>query len=57
MPSARLGPYDDSENSRSGQFWTPLLYGDHALIEVLLPQKMKPFLQLDLGTVACRLPR
>ncbi len=47
----QLGPYSDADNPRSGQFWTPLLYGDHALIEVLLPQTMKPFLKLDLGTV------
>ena len=47
----QLGPYGDSDNPRSGEFWTPLLYGDNALIEVLLPQNMKPFLQLDLGTV------
>jgi hypothetical protein len=47
----QLGPYTDADNSRSGQFWTPLLYGDNALIEVLLPQGMKAFLQIDLGTV------
>ncbi|MDR3387138.1 MAG: hypothetical protein P4L92_08815 [Rudaea sp.] len=47
----QLGPYTDADNTRSGQFWTPLLYGDEALIEVLLPQKMKAFLQIDLGTV------
>jgi hypothetical protein len=47
----QLGPYSDADNARSGQFWTPLLYGDEALIEVLLPQPMKPFLEIDLGTV------
>ena len=47
----KLGPYGDGDNPRSGEFWTPLLYGDNALIEVLLPQQMQPFLQLDLGTV------
>ncbi len=47
----QLGPYSDADNTRSGQFWTPLLYGDNALIEVLLPENMKPFLQIDLGTV------
>jgi hypothetical protein len=46
-----LGPYSDADNPRSGQFWTPLLYGDTALIEVLLPQKMKAFLDIDLATV------
>ena len=49
--SQRLGPYTDSDNTRSGEFWTPLLHGDAALIEVLLPQAMKPYLEVDLGTV------
>jgi hypothetical protein len=49
--SRQLGAYTDADNARSGEFWTPLLYGDNAIIEVLLPQKMKPFLQIDLGTV------
>ena len=47
----QLGPYSDAENPRSGKFWTPLLYGDDTLIEVLLPQSMKPYLEIDLGTV------
>ena len=47
----QLGPYDDGDNSRDGQFWTPLLYGDDALIEVLLPAAMKPWLEIDLRTV------
>ncbi len=47
----QLGAYTDADNQRSGQFWTPLLYGDDALIEVLLPQSMKPFLEIDLSTV------
>lgn len=46
-----LGPYSDTDNPRSHVFWTPLIYGDNAQIEVLLPQAMKPFLELDLGTV------
>lgn len=49
--AARLGPYDDSDNPHNGTFWTPLLPGDDALIEVLLPAHMKPFLSLDLRTV------
>lgn len=47
----QLRPYSDGDNPRSGEFWTPLLYGDTALIEVLLPQAMKTFLQIDLATV------
>lgn len=49
--SQRLGPYDERDNGRDGTFWTPLLHGDDALIEVLLPRAMKPWLELDLGTV------
>jgi len=47
----QLGPYDDRDNPGNDAFWTPLLYGDDALIEVLLPQAMKPWLKVDLGTV------
>jgi hypothetical protein len=47
----QLGPWSDADNSRSGEFWTPLLYGDDALIEVLLPQRMKQWLEIDLRTV------
>jgi PKD repeat protein len=46
-----LGPYTDADNSRLRQFSTPLLHGDNALIEVLLPQSMKRFLELDLAAV------
>lgn len=46
-----LGPYTDADNPSSRQFGTPLIHGDHAVIEVLLPQAMKPFLDLDLDAV------
>jgi len=48
---ARLGPYTDADNTRSGEFWTPLLRGEDALLEVELPRALKPYLKLDLGTV------
>ncbi len=44
-----LGPYTDADNPRSREFWTPLIAGDSAQIEVLLPQAMKPFLELELS--------
>ncbi|HZP67031.1 MAG TPA: hypothetical protein VFB32_12045 [Rudaea sp.] len=47
----RLGPYSDAENSRSGTFWTPLLYGDDALIEITVPANLRAFLSLELRTV------
>ncbi len=46
-----LGPYTDADNARSRQFSTPLIQGDNAQIEVLLPQAMKRFLELDLATI------
>jgi hypothetical protein len=46
-----LGPYSESDNPRAGEFWTPLINGERAQIEVLLPQAMKRFLELDLGTL------
>ncbi len=45
------GPYTDADNPRSGHFWTPILYGDQALIEVVLPQKMQTYLRLQLTAV------
>lgn len=56
-PGARLfisneqhqrGPYTDADNPRSGIFWTPILYGDHALIEVSMPEAMRAYLRLQL---------
>jgi len=43
-----LGPYADADNTRSHRFATPLVRGENAQIEVLLPQSMKPFLELEL---------
>src|SRR5262249_36836423 len=47
----RIGPYTDADNPRRGVFFTPLVHGDHALLEVLLPRAAKPFLKLELGTL------
>lgn len=44
-----LGAYTDADNTLSRTFATPLVHGEHAQIELLLPQKMKPFLELELG--------
>lgn len=46
-----LGPYTDADNPPSRRFATPLIRGDHATIEVLLPQSMKSFLELELASV------
>ena len=49
--SEQLAPFDDSNNPRNGKFWTPLVAGDHAQIEVVLPRAMKPYLRLNLAAV------
>lgn len=49
--SHQRGPYTDADNPRSGHFWTPILSGDHALIEVLLAQNMREYLRLQLTAV------
>jgi hypothetical protein len=47
----QLAAFDPSDNPRNGKFWTPLVAGDHAQIELLLPQAEKPFLRLNLAAV------
>ncbi|MBR0344713.1 MAG: trypsin-like peptidase domain-containing protein [Rudaea sp.] len=49
--SQTLGPYTDADNPRSLQFATPLIRGDHAVIEVLVPRSMKSALDLELAAV------
>jgi len=46
-----LGPYTDADNPLSRVFATPLIKGDSATIEVLLPHRMRPFLELELSEV------
>lgn len=45
-----LGPYTDADNTRSRRFATPLVHAERAQIEVLLPQAMKPYLELEVAT-------
>jgi len=46
-----LGPYTEKDNARSGQFWTPYVEGEVALIEAVMPAAMQPHFVLELGTV------
>jgi len=48
---ATLGPYGAADNPRSRRFATPLVHGNSARIEVLVPQAMKPYLDLELESV------
>lgn len=46
-----LGPYTDADNPHSRIFATPIIKGDSATIEVLVPRGMRPFLELELSEV------
>lgn len=46
-----LGPFTDADNPGSHVFATPLIGGDHATIEVLVPTAMKAYLDLELDAV------
>lgn len=46
-----LGPWTDADNPRSGEFWTPLIEGARARLELLVPTALKPFVELELATV------
>lgn len=45
------GPYTDADNREHGQHWTPILYGDRALIELLVPEHKRAFVELELTRV------
>lgn len=46
-----VGPYSDADNSVSGEFWTPVVPGDHAQIELVVPAQFAHAVTLDLGMV------
>jgi lysyl endopeptidase len=52
-PDGRVvrGPYTDADHTPFGGFWTPYVPGDTALLEVVVPAAMKPFLVVELSTV------
>lgn len=45
------GPYTASDNTSSGEFWSPFVPGDVAMIEVILPALQQRQLQLQLFSV------
>ena len=45
------GPYTDADNTRFGGFYTPVVPGESALLEVVVPADQKPFLKLEVATV------
>ncbi|GMU42962.1 MAG: trypsin-like peptidase domain-containing protein [Xanthomonadales bacterium] len=46
------GPYTDAHNPREGGLALPMIAGEEALIEVLLPAAQRDFLVLELGHVS-----
>jgi lysyl endopeptidase len=46
----RLGPYTDADNTDFGEFWTPILDGERALIELWVPAEHGR-LQFELGGI------
>lgn len=45
------GPWTDADNTRHGQFWTPIVDGGGVRLELLVPTAMKSHVALELGTV------
>jgi len=45
------GPYTDRDNEVHGELWTPVVSGDEAVIEVVVPERMLPYLKLELAFV------
>ena len=46
-----MGPFTPSDNEEHEQLWTPILNGDHLVVEVQLPAAAKDDLQLELKSV------
>lgn len=45
------GPWTDADNTRHGEFWTPIIEGSVARLELLVPTALKTHVVLELGTV------
>lgn len=45
------GPFTSAENNASGEYWTPLVRGETARIELVLPANKRDYLKLRLDTV------
>ncbi len=46
-----LGPYSDRDNKKHGELWTPIIPGERAVIEVVMPAAMLSFFSLELHQV------
>jgi len=45
------GPFTDQDNDVHGEFWTPVVLGGEAVIELVIPDEMLPYLKLELTAV------
>ena len=45
------GPYTDADNPANGRFWAPLVAGETAILEVVVPESAKRFVELELEAV------
>lgn len=45
------GPWSDADNTRHGEFWTPIIDDSGARLELLVPTALKTHVVLELGTV------
>lgn len=52
LPGYYQGAFTHRDNPSSGQFWTPMVPGDSATIEVFMPNNADAALQLELGWAA-----
>ena len=46
------GPYTDRDNEVHGELWTPVVFGDTAIIEVIVPVEFLSSLELELTQVS-----
>ncbi len=49
--SSIRGPFTDEDNEVHGQFWSPVVLGGEAVIELVIPERMLPYLKLELTAV------
>jgi hypothetical protein len=49
--SSVRGPFTDEDNEVHGEFWTPVVLGPEAVIELSVPEEMLPYLKLELTAV------
>jgi hypothetical protein len=45
------GPWTDADNTRHGEFWTPIVEGARVRVELEVPTALKAHVVLELGTV------